>query len=490
MAKKAIIVGAGIAGLASAIRLANNGFIVDVIDQNSFVGGKLHSFEKDNFRFDFGPSLFTMPHLVEELFTLCGKHASDYFKYSKIDTTCHYFWNDRTQINAYADPDAFGQEIEKKLHVNSSVLAKYLNYSYNIYKHTAPFFLQKSLHQWQTFKNNKLFGAFLNIFKFDLFTTMHKANKKRLKHPKLVQIFDRFATYNGSNPYSAPGILNVIPSLENNWGAFFPAEGMVGITNALHVLAIELGVVFHLNETAESITYLDGKITGVKTNKQSYSADVVISNADMWFTYHRLLPNIKKPKKLLAQERSSSALVFYWGINGLFPQLDLHNIFFSNDYEKEFDALFNKLTITEDPTIYINITSKYRKEDAPANCENWFVMINVPRNNGQNWDELKKRARKSIIEKLNTLLSINLNDLIVSETITDPIVIEEKTGSFAGSLYGTSSNNKLAAFLRQKNNGPLEGLYFCGGSVHPGGGIPLCLWSAQIATDMIKEKYT
>ena len=488
MTKKAVIIGAGIAGLASSIRLAALGYDVIVIDKNPFVGGKLHSFNQDNFRFDFGPSLFTMPHLVDDLFALVDKPTSAYFKYSKIDPICRYFWNDGTQISAFSDVNAFGNEIEKKLNVKASILVKYLKYSANIYKHTAPFFLQKSLHRLQTFKQFKLIGALLNIFSFDLFTTMHNANKKRLKHPKLVQLFDRFATYNGSNPYTAPGILNVIPSLENKYGAFFPDEGMVGITKTLHALALELGVGFKLNESAETIAHKNGRVTGVITNKGDYSAGVVLSNVDMWFTYHKLLPNIKKPEKLLAQERSSSALVFYWGINNLFPQLDLHNIFFSADYKREFDALFNDLTLCDDPTIYVNITSKYRKEDAPEGCENWFVMINVPRNNGQNWEEIKKRARSLIINKLNTILSVNLEEIIVSESITDPIVIEEKTGSFAGSLYGTSSNSKLSAFLRQKNKGPLNGLYFCGGSVHPGGGIPLCLWSAQIATELIKEQ--
>ncbi len=490
MVKNTIIVGAGIAGLAAAIRMANLGYQVTIIDQNSFVGGKLHSFEKNNYRFDFGPSLFTMPQLVDELFTLSGLDPKLHFKYDRLIETCHYFWQDGISLTAFGNKIDFAHEVETKLGVNSSAFLSYLDYSKNIYNHTAPFFLQNSLHQPKTFKNKKLINALLNIPRFDLFQSMHSANKKRLKHPKLVQLFNRFATYNGSNPYKAPGILNVISSLENEHGAFFPKNGMVGITESLTFLAHHLGVTFKLNEKVDEILHKNGSITGVTTNKGTYDSSIVISNVDMWFTYNKLLNNIQKPIQLLNQERSSSALVFYWGVKKTFSTLGLHNIFFSDDYKREFDALFNSLTLYEDPTIYINITSKLKPSDAPEGSENWFVMINVPRNIGQNWEEIKIRARRLIINKLNQHFNIDLEKLIECEEVTDPIVIEEKTGSYAGSLYGTSSNNKLAAFLRQKNNGPIGGLYFCGGSVHPGGGIPLCLWSAKIVTAMINQKYS
>jgi phytoene desaturase len=490
MVKNTIIVGAGIAGLAAAIRMANLGYQVTIIDQNSFIGGKLHSFEKNNYRFDFGPSLFTMPQLVDELFTLSGLDPKLHFKYERLIETCHYFWQDGISLTAFGNKIDFAHEVETKLGVNSSAFLSYLNYSKNIYHHTAPFFLQNSLHQPKTFKNKKLINALLNIPRFDLFQSMHSANKKRLKHPKLVQLFDRFATYNGSNPYKAPGILNIISSLENEYGAFFPKNGMVGITESLTFLAHHLGVTFNLNEKVDEILHKNGSITGVKTNKGTYDSSIVISNVDMWFTYNKLLNNIQKPIQLLNQERSSSALVFYWGVKKTFSTLGLHNIFFSDDYKREFDALFTSLTLYEDPTIYINITSKLKPSDAPEGSENWFVMINVPRNIGQNWEEIKIRARRLIINKLNQHFNIDLEKLIECEEVTDPIVIEEKTGSYAGSLYGTSSNNKLAAFLRQKNNGPIGGLYFCGGSVHPGGGIPLCLWSAKIVTAMINQKYS
>jgi phytoene dehydrogenase-like protein len=231
-------------------------------------------------------------------------------------------------------------------------------------------------------------------------------------------------------------------------------------------------------------------VAGVKVNGQIFKGDIVVSNSDIQFTYRKLLPNIKAPESILAQEKSSSALIFYWGIKQQFKQLDLHNIFFSANYQQEFDYIFNKKEVYNDPTVYVNITSKYVAGDAPPNCENWFVMINVPNNTGQPWDEIITTARQNIILKLNQLLHTNIEALIEVEHFLDPRSIESRTGSYLGALYGNASNNKYAAFLRHKNfSNQVKGLYFCGGSVHPGGGIPLCLHAAKITAELIKQDF-
>ena len=199
-----------------------------------------------------------------------------------------------------------------------------------------------------------------------------------------------------------------------------------------------------------------------------------------------MLGNFHKAKKVLKQERSSSAIIFYWGIKKQFAQLQLHNIFFSNNYQQEFDSIFNKKEIFNDPTVYINISSKMEPSQAPTGKENWFVMVNAPANVGQDWTALKEKLRSTITEKLSRILGEDIAAQIETEQTLDPVMIEEQTASYMGSLYGTSSNSKWAAFLRHPNfTGTIKGLYFCGGSVHPGGGIPLCLKSAKIVSDLV-----
>jgi phytoene desaturase len=283
-------------------------------------------------------------------------------------------------------------------------------------------------------------------------------------------------------------MLSLIPHLEMNEGTYYPAGGMISITNALYKLALKKGVHFLFDTPVKKIIHADGKITGVVANEITYTADLVVSNQDVYFTYKHLLKNEAQAQKVLKQERSSSALIFYWGVGKSFPDLGLHNIFFSSNYHDEFDHIFKTGTVSNDPTVYINITSKMEETMAPAGKENWFVMVNVPANSGQNWDVLKRDTRKKVIQKLNTAFGLNLEDFIETEETLDPVSIESKTMSYMGSLYGTSSNSKLAAFLRHPNfSKSYKGLYFVGGSVHPGGGIPLCLRSADIMSQIVAK---
>jgi phytoene desaturase len=485
---KAVIIGAGIAGIATAIRLAVKGYAVEVFEGNSYPGGKLTEFSQDDYRFDAGPSLFTMPQYVDELFKLAGKNSKDYFNYQKLDVVCQYFYEDGTQLTAFADTEKLAEEITDKTGESTASVKKHLANSRSIYQITNRVFLERSLHQLKTFLRWDTVRSILRLPQIDAMRSMHKANKSFFKDDRLVQLFDRYATYNGSNPYTAPATLNVIPHLEQHFGAYFPDGGMHRITTSLVDLATSLGVKFNYNSRVDEVLLDGAKVAGIKVNHKLIESDLVISNMDVWFTYKRLLknhPNLH-PQKILRQERSSSALIFYWGIKKQFKQLDLHNIFFSADYKAEFEHIWKEQNIYHDPTVYLNISSKLKPADAPQGCENWFTMINVPANTGQDWDKLIDDARKNIIAKLSRLLGEDISPLITTESILDPRSIESKTSSYQGSLYGTSSNSQFAAFLRHANkSSKIKGLYFCGGSVHPGGGIPLCLLSAKIVSEWI-----
>jgi len=507
--KQAAVIGAGIAGIATAIRLVMKGYQVDVFEANAYPGGKLSNFEQEAngrmYRFDAGPSLFTMPHLVDDLFRLANRDPAHYFTYQKLEETCRYFWDDGTRLTAWNDHARFGREVETVLGEPAEHLHQQLADSALKYEVTEKLFLHRSLHKLSTWFNRDALRGYLNLPKLGVFGTMNSANERRFQHPKLVQLFNRYATYNGSDPYQTPATMNIIPHLEYNIGAFFPADGIIGITNALVKLAEDLGVRFHYNVRIATIDTKGKKVTGIKGEKKeerrageegveslsfSFPADLVVSNMDVVNTFRKLLPNARQPERILRQPKSSSGLIFYWGINQTFAELGLHNIFFSNDYKAEFDQLFGKngnaASLSDDPTIYLNITSKHKSDDAPSTGENWFILLNVPNNTGQDWDLIISQARENVIRKLSHALGVDVAPLIETESILDPRSIEARTSSSQGALYGNSSNNRFAAFLRHANfSRQFENLYFVGGSVHPGGGIPLCLLSAKIATDMI-----
>jgi len=491
------IIGAGIAGLAAAVRLAVAGHKVTVFEANAGPGGKLSQFTLGDYRFDFGPSLFTMPQYVDELFRLAGETPSRHFNYVELPDVCRYWWPDGTRFTAPGNSEELARAAAETFGVPEARVAGFMADAARKYELTGRTFLEKSLHKAGTWLDWQVAGAMLRVPTLDLFTSMNAVHERDLRHPKLVQLFNRFATYNGSNPYKAPGLLSMIPHFEHHFGAYLPTGGMYDISTSVYELGKRLGVTYHFNQLVEEIVRESGRVSGIKVDGKFHAADTLVCNMDVWLAYDKLLPGARKPTRTLSQQKSTSAVIFYWGIEREFAELGVHNIFFSEDYRREF-ATLEAGDLGDDVTVYVNVSSKIVTGDAPPGCENWFVMVNAPADEGQNWDEMIPRLRRQVIAILKKHFSAPAaapendagaefsEDLIVAERIVAPPDIERLTGSHQGALYGTSSNNTMAAFLRHPNfSHRIGGLYFLGGSVHPGGGVPLCLLSARITADLI-----
>jgi len=382
-ASKAIIIGSGVAGMAIAIRLAVKGYAVKVFEKNNYPGGKLSAFEIDGFRFDAGPSLFTQPQNIVDLFELAGEPIENYFSFERVDIANKYFYENGKQVNAYTNAEQFAQEMKDQLNEDTQAVLNYLKQSEKLYENIGTLFLDHSLHLKKTWLQKGIGKALSTLKPGYLFQTLHQYNSSRFVSPEAVQLFNRFATYNGSSPYKTPAMLSLIPHLEQNQGTFYPKGGMISITNALYQLAKAKGVEFYFDSPVQRIIHQKATAKGIIVNDESILADIIVSNSDVYYTYQNLLQDSARANKVLKQERSSSAVIFYWGIKREFSQLELHNIFFSKDYKKEFDCIFNTKQLMDDPTIYINITSKKEAAQSPAGKENWFVMVNAPADSGQ-----------------------------------------------------------------------------------------------------------
>lgn len=480
-----IVIGSGIAGMASACRLAASGKQVAVYEQSSTYGGKIGEWRSQGFRFDKGPSLFTLPEVLDELFLSCKKNPREYYDYQQLPTVTKYYYSDGLELNAHSDLSAFQKELVDKLGENQNQLERFFKRIEEVYNFVYPIFLENPIAEFNRHLPGSYWDTFKMLLKIEGHKSLNSSNKEWFKHPKTVQLFNRFATYNGSNPYRAPATLNVIPHLEHKLGAFYVKGGMRKVAEAIYQLAIDLKVQFVFNSKVEKIMVTHGQARGIVTDGKEVFSDGVVCNMDINKAYPLLLKKERQPSMILNQEKSTSALVFYWGMDISDSHFDVHNVLFSSDYKYEFDCLA-KGEISQDPTVYVYISSKAEASDAPKGKENWFVMINVPPNEGQDWARIKQEARKSILAKLNNLFEEDVSEQIVMEEVLDPIIIEESTSSDKGALYGNSSNSMFSAFLRhQHRNKRINDLYFVGGSVHPGGGIPLCLLSAKIATDVV-----
>ncbi|MFO8079571.1 MAG: phytoene desaturase family protein, partial [Armatimonadota bacterium] len=336
----------------------------------------------------------------------------------------------------------------------------------------------------------RAFATLARLGDLDARRTMHEANASFFTDPRVRQLFDRRATYAGSSPYLAPATLNVIQHVDYAMGGFVVEGGVRSLARALVRLAEKRGVRLHLDTPVEGILTDSGGVNGVAVEGERLAFDAVVSNADVNVTYRDLLGDTRsRPARRYANlEPSSSAVVFYWGVRGSHPRLDVHNILFSADYRAEFEDLFVNHTCPRDPTIYIYLSCRYVPDDAPEGCENWFVMINAPHDRGQDWAAEVDRTRETLLRRLRERLGVDIEPRIEEEAVLDPPELQRRTASRHGSIYGISSNSQWAAFQRQRNRSRHHrGLYFCGGSAHPGGGMPLVMLSGKMAAEHVRE---
>jgi phytoene desaturase len=273
-------------------------------------------------------------------------------------------------------------------------------------------------------------------------------------------------------------------------GVYYISGGMYRLVDALLHMCNKHNVNMHFETRVEKILITDHKATGLIVNGDKIFADYIVCNNDVVTTYESLIQDHKaRSVKLKKLEPSLSGLVFLWGIKKSHANLGHHNIFFSADYQKEFRQLFGELKSPDDPTVYISVSSKVDKDHAAAGGENWFVLVNMPyMTQGQNWSQNVTVLRKIVLNKLQNF-GFDVENSIEVEDIITPPMFYDLYGSNRGSIYGLSSNSRFAAFMRPANrNRDIDGLYFVGGSTHPGGGIPLVTLSGKMVSDLIARR--
>lgn len=489
--KEIIIIGAGLGGLYAACRLAKAGFSVTVLEKNETIGGKVNFVKADGYKFDTGASLLTMRHVLEDLFEFAGRELKDYLTIVPLEPICRYFWTDGTIFDASTNLKKTENEISKIAPQDIENFHKYLTDAKQKYEIAEKTFLSHSLNDLPKLLRPKYLKDLLAISSLK---TLNKHNKSYFGSPKLRQLFDRFATYNGSSPFQTPATFALIPFVEFGLGAWYVKGGMYEIPRSLEKLATELGVTIYTESEVEKIEIENGKAVGVRVGGESFGCDFVIANSDAVETYRNLIDKrarkVFPDKKLEKIEPSCSGFVLLLGTKKQFPNLAHHNIFFSDDYKAEFDALFGRKRPAMNPTIYVCAVSKTDETQAPTNHENLFVLVNAPyTSNKTNWQTEAKSYRDLIIKKLENFGLQDLENSIEFEQIITPADFEQRYAANRGSIYGVSSNGIFSAFLRPPNKAKdIENLYFVGGTTHPGGGIPLVLLSGKMASELILRR--
>jgi len=488
--KKILVIGAGLGGLAAAIRLARAGHAVEVWEKNAGAGGKLKDLQVDGFSWGTGPSLLTMPHVLRELFAEAGERMEDYLDLIRLDSACRYFWTDGTVID---EDESFWQRPE---------VVRFIDYARGIYELSGEAYLNRPPRDfWRAFTLRN-WPKLRHVGKVATTRTLAAEVERRISDPHLRQIFLRFATYNGSSPYRTPATFNIIPYVEAEFGAWYVRGGMPRITRALVGLAERNGVAFRFDTTA---TGWDGSEATAQNGTRT-RADVLVCNGDMLGTVggdrtpgdHSssgfLSENYGERARmaLMRHDLSTSGFILFLGVRGRNLRLGHHNIFFSDNYPHEFEEIHREKISPGEPTIYIAVSARTDQDHAPAGHDNYFVLVNVPaRGPQQPWtDDESREYRDVVVKRLERFGLEDLSERIVSERLFTPGDFAKRDLAYHGALYGWASHSIRTSLFRPPLRAPgARNVFFVGGTTHPGGGIPLVLLSGKMVADMIQREY-
>lgn len=490
-----IVVGAGVGGLAAALRLRAQGHTVTVLEQADEVGGKLGVIEHDGFVFDTGPSLVTLPHILSELFDDTGAPLSDYLTLQRLPTATRYRFPDGSGLDMPGDLTQIPAALDSALGPGRGAQwSRFLERASAIWDATHGPFLESPISMRDMVSGSRRVSDLTTVAPW---RTLRGLGRSYFDDPRLVMLLDRYATYTGSDPRRAPAALASVPWAEQRWGSWYIPGGLGRIAGALRDRFVELGGTVHTGERVVRLSTRNGRITGVVTSDGTRRhADLVVANADAAQVYGDLIDTRaarRAARRMRRATPSLSGFVILAAIENAPADHPHHTVLFPHDYDAEFDAVFGRHGAARpvaDPTVYIAAADDPAVVPQPGTGA-WFILVNAPRHDpdhGTDWDapgladEYADRILRIMAER-----GVDIRDRIRHRIVLTPAELARRTLTPGGSIYGSSSNGARAAFLRPANASGVPGLYLVGGSSHPGGGLPLVMLSARIVARLIGE---
>lgn len=516
--KHIVIVGAGVGGLAAAVRLAAQGQRVTLLEKLDRVGGKVNLWtaphphrasDERPFRFDTGPSLLTLPLVFADLFAFAGRDVREHLSVRRLDPVSRFVWRDGASLELFAARDALLREVARFAPDDARGFEKLLKRGKRIYDIAGETFLtqapEQALRGDGAFSPLNALRMLLMPWRIGMFDKYAKLIDRHVHDPRLRHVLYQYATYSGASPQLAPATLAVIPHVELEQGGFYVEGGMYAIATALEKLARELGVQIRVARTVKRIRIEDtirraretARVKGVELDDGSFiDADAVLVNADVVWAYRHLIDETYRPRfndaRLDQLEPGGSGMALLLGVEGTYPQLAHHTKFMPDDYASELRAMFETHAIPDDPCIYVCAPTRTDPTQAPEGCENLFVLCSSPAIDTSrpiDWNAEGQAYRDRIIATLENRFGLtDLSKRIVVERRMTPVDLKTLYNANAGSIYGISSNGVRAAFLRPPNRDrDIQGLFFAGAATHPGGGLPLVALSGKIASELAME---
>lgn len=489
MQKKIIVIGAGVAGLASAIRLQNAGYQVALYEKESTPGGKMNRIEMDGYKFDLGPSIVMMPEVYREIFELCGRNPDDYIPMEKLDPMYRAYFSDipDAPIDMSSDLTQLTKTIESISETDTGGFFQYLHEVHKLYSFAKFDILQTPFRRHRDFYNRAMLKKGKKMKVFD--TADHFIGRY-IKNERLKQIISFQTLYIGISPYKSPSFYTMIPMLQFLYGVWFIKGGMYTMASSMEKLFKELGGEVFYNRNVQEICIDHKQATGILVDDERIPADLVVCNADFPYAMKNL---VKEPaakgkftdKKIDSMKYSCSCFLLYLGMDRKYTEVEhVHNFIFNEQLEKNLDDIFTGKKLT-DASFYVYIASKMDPSLAPDGKDGLYILMPVSNVAAADYewnDETIAYYRDYILTSLKKIQGFeNVENEIVIETCMTPLDFESKFNAYNGTGFGLQPTLSQSNNLRPQSKAThCSNLYFTGSSTHPGAGVPIVLLSAKI----------
>ncbi len=486
----ALVIGAGIGGIAAAARLARCGYQVTVVEKNAKPGGRCDQLIRDGHRFDIGPTLFLMPEIFAETYAALGERMQDHLDLRRIDPTYRIRFDDGAELALTSDLHAMREQIEAIEPGSLSGLLRYLAEGHLHYHLALERFVGRNFYNLLDYFSPQNLPL---LFQLKALKKHYDNVGNYFQHPHLKAAFTFQNMYLGISPYDALATYSLIQYTELADGVWFPMGGLYRVIETLESIAQAQGVRFRYNTPVKRIQVNGNRATGIVLQDDSeLAADVIVANADLPYVYRHLLPDEGAAKRLGRLKYTSSAIMFYWGVDKSYPQLGVHNVFLSGDYRASFDRIFKDKTLPDEPSFYVHAPARIDPATAPAGQDTLMVLVPVGHIDdaaAQDWGALQARARVAVLRRLAAIGAGDLEQHLKFEASYTPRDWQTRYNLAKGAAFGLSHNFMQVGYLRPQNRHPrYRNLYFAGGSTHPGTGLPLVLLSARLTTERILKE--
>jgi len=493
--KRVVVIGAGLGGMSAAIMLARSGFQVTLVEKNAHLGGKLNQLQREGFSFDLGPSIFTLPQIFRPIFEGDGKRLEDYIALERVDPQWRNFFEDGVILDLWEDLQNMRAELAR---FGPPVIQEYedfLAYSRRQYQIVESGYLR---HGFDTFSQFVRFYGFKDARDLDYLRSMSGSIRKRVSNPYLRDIFEYFIKYVGSSALDSPAFMNLMPNIQMEFGLWYVSGGLYQLAHAFGRRLNECGVTVYLEHEVVSIVREGNSVTGVHVRGSDgggctvLQADYIVSNMEVIPAMRKLLDAPpSEMKKLRRFEPSCSGIIVHLGLDRVYTQLAHHNFFYSKDLHTHFRRVFREGKLPDDPTLYVVAPTRTDPSQAPPGCDNIKILPHIPPLNESHpaTREDYIALKEICLDKLERMGLTDLRRHIVVEDFWTPFDIEARYGSNRGSIYGVACDRRRNfAFKAPKKSSRFRNLFFVGGSVNPGGGMPMVTLCGQHVARMIAEQ--